>query len=122
MGSIACDKCGGVGYGFIDAEIGHRGTDPCPACDARLEKMNEEEKKLAAKEKRDAKVFTRGPFLMKSGTAARSGPSPRQAPSREYVSGGPGPASETPFDVEGLVNTGKEVVTIDQALADTANE
>lgn len=28
----ACARCGGTGYGFIDAEFGHRGTDPCDSC------------------------------------------------------------------------------------------
>lgn len=38
----ACKDCGGVGYGYLDPEVGHRGTEPCATCSAKLEERAED--------------------------------------------------------------------------------
>jgi hypothetical protein len=119
----ACTHCGGVGYGSIDPEFGWRrgtpaGTPPahCPECQGRFATYVKDATATSVVDTKKAKranELTYGPYV-----------EPRTGRSLgiEVVGGGdPARLATDEFD-PGVVNTGSEKVSIEEALASTAGE
>lgn len=126
----ACERCGGVGYGFLDpdGEAGWRsGTPkgqppaPCPDCEAQFEEIKKNPKALTIYDnngkvdrKLDPKKLTLGVYI-----------DPQRAPEKKQtiqaIDSDGRNLSDDAFD-PGVVETGNAKVTIEEALAATAAE